>query len=70
LNKAIADIVNAFTELDLIKVWGDGSVVAADGTQVDTFIDNLLAETSIRYGGTGGIAYHYISSPCSPSSFP
>ena len=55
LNKAIADVVNAFTELDLIKAWGDGSVVAADGTQVDTFIDNLLAETSIRYGGTGGI---------------
>ncbi len=61
LNKAIADIVNSFIELDLIKVWGDGSVVAADGTQVDTFIDNLLAETSIRYGGTGGIAYHHIS---------
>lgn len=61
LNKAIADVVNAFMELDLIRVWGDGSVVAADGTQVDTFIDNLLAETSIRYGGTGGIGYHYIS---------
>jgi Tn3 transposase DDE domain/Domain of unknown function (DUF4158) len=61
LNKAIADVVNAFTELDLIKAWGDGSVVAADGTQVDTFIDNLLAETSIRYGGTGGIGYYYIS---------
>ncbi|MDM4723505.1 transposase [Micromonospora sp. WMMA1363] len=57
----MADVVDAFTELDLIKVWGDGSVVAADGTQVDTFIDNLLAETSIRYGGTGGIAYHYVS---------
>ena len=61
LNKAIADVVDAFTELDLIKAWGDGSVVAADGTQVDTFIDNLLAETSIRYGGTGGIGYYYIS---------
>jgi TnpA family transposase len=61
LNKAIADVVNAFMELDLIRVWGDGSVVAADGTQVDTFIDNLLAETSIRYGGTGGIGYYYIS---------
>jgi Tn3 transposase DDE domain len=61
LNKAIADIVNAFIELDLIKAWGDGSVVAADGTQIDTFIDNLVAETSIRYGGTGGIAYHHIS---------
>jgi TnpA family transposase len=61
LNRAIADVVNAFMELDLIKVWGDGSVVAADGTQVDTFIDNLLAETSIRYGGTGGIGYYHIS---------
>ncbi|MDQ2710227.1 MAG: transposase [Actinomycetota bacterium] len=61
LNKAIADIVNAFMELDLIRVRGDGSVGAADGTQVDTFIDNLLAETSIRYGGTGGIGYYYIS---------
>jgi hypothetical protein len=58
LNKAIADVVDAFTELDLIKVWGDGSVVAADGTQVDTFIDNLLAEASIRYGGTGTPAVH------------
>ena len=45
----------------VLGVWGDGSVVAADGTQVDTFIDNLLAETSIRYGGTGGIGYYYIS---------
>jgi len=35
--------------------------VAADGTQVETYIDNLLAETSIRYAGVGGIAYHYIS---------
>ena len=61
LNKAIADVVNAFAELDLIKAWGDGSAVAADGTQVDTFIDNLLAETWIRYGGIGGIGYYYIS---------
>lgn len=28
---------------------------------MDTFIDNLLAETSIRYGGTGGIGYYHIS---------
>ncbi|WP_280442746.1 Tn3 family transposase [Nocardia brasiliensis] len=48
-------------ELDVVKAWGDGATVAADGTQVDTYIDNLLAETSIRYGGVGGIACHYIS---------
>ncbi|MEO3806874.1 Tn3 family transposase [Nonomuraea sp. B1E8] len=51
LNAPIADVVNAFAELDVVKAWGDGSTVAADSTQVDTYIDNLLAETSIRYGG-------------------
>ena len=61
LNTAIATVVNAFAELDVVKAWGDGTAVAADGTQVETYIDNLLAETSIRYGGVGGIAYHYIS---------
>jgi hypothetical protein len=38
-----------------------GTSVAADGTQVDTLIDNLLAESHIRYGGYGGIAYHHIA---------
>jgi TnpA family transposase len=61
LNKAITDVINAFARLDVVKAWGDGSAVAADGTQIDTYIDNLLAESSIRYGGIGGIAYHYVS---------
>jgi len=61
LNKAITEVVNAFARLDVVKAWGDGSAVAADGTQIDTYIDNLLAESSIRYGGVGGIAYHYVS---------
>jgi hypothetical protein len=61
LNSAIAAVVNAFNDLDVVRAWGDGTAVAADGTQVETYIDNLLAETSIRYGGVGGIAYHYIS---------
>ncbi|MEV4250053.1 Tn3 family transposase [Streptosporangium canum] len=43
------------------RPWGDGTAVAADGTHVETYIDNLLAETSIRYGGVGGIAYHYVA---------
>ena len=61
LNAAIATVINAFAELNVVKAWGDGTAVAADGTQVETYIDNLLAETSIRYGGVGGIAYHYVS---------
>jgi TnpA family transposase len=61
LNQAITDVINAYLHLDLVKAWGDGSSVAADGTQVDTLIDNLLAESHIRYGGFGGIAYHHVA---------
>jgi TnpA family transposase len=61
LNLAGADVVNAYLQLDLVKAWGDGTSVAADGTQVDTLIDNLLAESHIRYGGYGGIAHHHIA---------
>ena len=61
LNEAITDVINSYIRLDLVKAWGDGSTVAADGTHMDTYLDNLLAETSIRYGAAGGIAYHHIS---------
>ncbi|MFJ2202533.1 MULTISPECIES: Tn3 family transposase [Streptomyces] len=61
LNEAIADLVNAYARLDISQAWGDGTAVAADGTHMDTCLDNLLAETSVRYGKPGGIAYHHIS---------
>ncbi|MFF6851766.1 DUF4158 domain-containing protein [Streptomyces antimycoticus] len=48
INEAIADVVNAFMRLDLVKAWGDGTSVAADRTQMDTFIDNLLAALGQR----------------------
>jgi hypothetical protein len=41
-------VINAYLQLDLAKVWGDASSVAADGTQIDTLIDNLLAEVRPR----------------------
>ncbi|MEU2389626.1 Tn3 family transposase [Streptomyces sp. NPDC007369] len=61
LNEAIADLVNAHARLDISQAWGDGTTVAADGTHMDTYLDNLLAETSVRYGKPGGVAYHHIS---------
>lgn len=60
LNAAIATVVNAFAELDVVKAWGDGTAVAADGIQVETYTDNLLAETSIRYGGHGVMIYWHV----------
>ena len=35
--------------------------MAADGTKHEIWVDNLLAEYHIRYGGYGGIAYHHVS---------
>jgi len=61
LNEAITDVVNGHARLDLVRAWGDGTIAAADGTHVETWLDNLLAETSIRFGKPGGIAYHHIS---------
>ncbi|MGW2870895.1 Tn3 family transposase [Kitasatospora sp. NPDC001225] len=61
LNQAITDVVNAHGQLDMSRAWGDGTAVAADGTHMDTYLNNLVAETSIRYGRPGGIAYHHVA---------
>jgi hypothetical protein len=61
LDCGIADVINSYLGLDIAKVWGEARSVAADGTQVDTLLDNLLAERHIRYGGYGGIAYHHVA---------
>ncbi|MGL5085341.1 MAG: transposase, partial [Clostridium sp.] len=61
LDKAIADIINEYNKFSLPKIWGDINVVAADGTQIDMYSQNLLSENHIRYGGMGAIAYHHVS---------
>lgn len=61
LHAAHTDVVNAYARLEMPAVWGDGTRAAADGSQVDTWSDNLLAESHIRYGGYGGIAYRLIA---------
>ncbi|OKK14774.1 hypothetical protein AMK16_30005 [Streptomyces sp. CB00455] len=58
---ASADVIDMFIQLDLAHVRGDVSKAGVDGSQIDTWENNLLAGTSIRYGGYGGIAYRHIS---------
>jgi TnpA family transposase len=58
ISKASADVINEFNKLDIASVWGDGKAVAADGSQIETWENNLLAESHIRYGG---LAYRHIS---------
>jgi TnpA family transposase len=61
LHAAETDVINAYHGLDITRLWGDGSTVGTDGSQVPTWDNNLLAETSIRYGSFGKIAYRHIS---------
>lgn len=61
LVKVSGEIVDKYMGLDVAQIWGDGSKIGADGSQIDTWDDNLLAETSVRYGGYGGIVYRHIA---------
>jgi hypothetical protein len=49
-----ADVINAFTQLDVAGMWGDGQVVAVDGSQLDTWENNLLASPTSGMGATAG----------------
>jgi conjugative relaxase-like TrwC/TraI family protein len=60
-HRASGDVINAFAALDVARMWGDGSVAAVDGSQIEMWENNTLAETSIRYGGFGGIAFRLVS---------
>jgi TnpA family transposase len=48
-------------KLDVAAMWGGGQTAAVDGSQVDTWENNLLAESRIRYGGFGGLAFRLVS---------
>lgn len=61
IEAAIRDLIDAYNQLNLPKVWGTGKTAAADGSQVAIYENNLMSEYHIRYGGYGGIAYHHIS---------
>ncbi|MBI3605665.1 MAG: Tn3 family transposase [Nitrospirae bacterium] len=61
LDGALKDIINQYNRFDLPKHWGSGKRAGADGTQYDLYEQNLISEYHIRYGSSGGIAYHHIS---------
>ena len=55
------DIVNLYNKFDLPHFWGTGKLVSADGTPIEMFTNNVFAQSHIRYGIYGGVAFHYIS---------
>ncbi len=68
IEKASATVINAFSKLDVASIWGHGKTAAADGSQIDTWENNLLAETSIRYDGSAGSPTGTSPTPTSPCS--
>ncbi|MGI5380837.1 Tn3 family transposase [Streptomyces sp. CA-251387] len=52
-----ADVVDAHLDLDLVRSRGTDRW-QLDDTMMDAAVDNLLAETSIRYGG---IVHHLVA---------
>jgi len=61
LEAASRDLIQAYNQLQLPKLWGTGKTAAADGSQVAIYENNLMSEYHIRYSGYGGLAYHHIS---------
>ena len=61
IEAATRDLIGAYNQLNLPKVWGTGKTAAADGSKFAIYENNLISEYHIRYGGYGGIAYHHVS---------
>ncbi len=61
LDDAITEVINAYNNFALPRLWGSGKHASADGTRWDLYEQNLLSEYHIRYGGYGGIGYYHVS---------
>jgi TnpA family transposase len=61
LDAATTLVVNGYNRFLMIRAWGSGKHVSADGTKWDLYERNLLSEYHIRYGGFGGIGYYHVS---------
>lgn len=61
LDKQITEVINAYNQFKLPKVWGSGKSASADGTKWNLYEQNLLSEYHIRYGGYGGLGYYHLS---------
>jgi len=60
LRAACADVLNVYATFELPTVWGPSDKVAADGSLIPTWEDNIQASYHIRYGRTGGVAYRHV----------
>lgn len=55
------DMTELYLRLPLPRKWGDGSKVAADGTQYDFYEQNMLVGMHFRYKKMGAVAYRHVA---------
>lgn len=61
LDSACRDLTELYLRLELPKLWGDGKKVAADGTHLDIYEQNMLAGMHFRYRKMGAVAYRHVA---------
>ena len=61
LDAAYRDMTELYLRLPLPKKWGDGTKVAADGTQYDFYEQNMLVGMHFRYKKMGAVAYRHVA---------
>lgn len=61
LDAAYRDMGELYLRLPLPQKWGDGTKVAADGTQYDFYDQNLLVGMHFRYRKMGAVAYRHVA---------
>ncbi|MDP1566304.1 MAG: Tn3 family transposase [Polaromonas sp.] len=55
------DMTELYLRLPLPRKWGDGTKVAADGTQYDFYEQNMLVGMHFRYKKMGAVAYRHVA---------
>ena len=61
LRAASTDVVNAYADFDLQRLWGSGVRAAADGTHIPIYDDNPFAAYHWRFRGMAGVAYRHVA---------
>jgi len=60
LRAACADVLNQYAQFELPTHWGPTDKVAADGSLLTTYEDNIQASYHVRYRRTGAVAYRHV----------
>ena len=64
VRSAIQDILNELLAIKDQKIWGIGTISAADSKKISVWDQNLMVEWHARYGGRGVMIYWHVKDGC------